>query len=364
MPKRQPNKFLVLSLLFATTLLPGSSFFDTLITQLRESSQSTRYDLSNAVAGEVIVRFNDNIISDAEVESFGFNHNLKKLRKIGANIIQFKSSIKIEQTLFGLNSDPNIAYAEPNYLAMAFGAPSDPYFQYQWNFTVNKLNLPAVWEQATGEGTVIAVVDTGIAYEDHGIYRRASDLLTTNFTDGYNVLTGSAHANDDNGHGTHVTGTIAQNTNNGTGTAGIAYNATIMPVKVLDRNGTGTYAAIAEGIIWAVDHGAQVVNLSLGGPSHSKMLEDAVTYANSRGAVVVAAAGNDGRNGVSYPAAYDSVISVGALDINNQRTSYSNYGAGLDVMAYGGDLRQDRNSDGFKDGILQQTFSGNPTNFG
>ena len=94
------------------------------------------------------------------------------------------------------------------------------------------------------------------------------------------------------------------------------------------------------------------------------MLEDAVTYANSRGAVVVAAAGNDGRNGVSYPAAYDSVISVGALDINNQRTSYSNYGAGLDVMAYGGDLRQDRNSDGFKDGILQQTFSGNPTNFG
>ncbi len=162
-----------------------------------------------------------------------------------------------------------------------------------------------------------------------------------------------------------MAGTIAESTNNSEGVAGIAYGASIMPVKVLNSGGSGTYAAIASGIRFAADNGAKVINLSLGGSSGSLTLESALKYAFDKGVTVVAASGNDGSGSVSYPAAYNSyVIAVGATRFDNTRAKYSNYGTALDIVAPGGDSAVDQNGDGYGDGILQQTFSGSYGNFG
>ena len=193
----------------------------------------------------------------------------------------------------------------------------------------------------------------------------APDLAVTNFVPGYDFVENESHANDDNGHGTHVTGTIAQSTDNDEGVAGVAFNCSIMPVKVLNRYGSGTYADVADGIIFAADNGAHVINLSLGGSSPSTTLENACAYAYQNGVTIVCAAGNDGEETVSYPAAYDDYcIAVGATRYDETLSYYSNYGNSLDLVAPGGDLNIDQNEDEYSDGILQQTFSGNTQNFG
>ncbi|TSC67041.1 MAG: serine protease [Parcubacteria group bacterium Gr01-1014_73] len=260
----------------------------------------------------------------------------------------------------------DVEYAEPDFVAHAFTAPNDLYYLYQWNFqNIAGINAEAAWAVATGTGVIVAVVDTGIAYENYGIYAQAPDFAGANFVAGYDFVNNDAHPNDDEGHGTHVAGTIAQSTNNTLGVAGIAYGASLMPVKVLDQNGSGYYSDVADGIRWAADHGAQVINLSLGGSSGATYLEEALAYASGKGVVIVAAAGNDGRSQLSYPAAYNQyVIAVGATRYDKTKAYYSNYGAGLDVVAPGGDTRVDQNGDGYVDGILQQTFGATPTDFG
>ncbi|MHB1417818.1 MAG: S8 family peptidase, partial [Chloroflexota bacterium] len=220
------------------------------------------------------------------------------------------------------------------------------------------------WDVSNGSGVVVAIIDTGVAYEDYDVYKKAPDLASTAFVPGWDFVNGDAHPNDDYGHGTHVAGTIAQSTNNGLGVAGIAYGAQIMPLKVLDASGSGTDADVADAIKWAADHGARVANLSLGGPEPGTVLQDAINYAYDRGVVVVASAGNDNKGSVSYPAACDHTIAVGATRYDQARAPYSNYGQALDLAAPGGDLSVDQNGDTYGDGIVQQTFgSGDPANF-
>ncbi|MDY7014135.1 MAG: S8 family peptidase, partial [Cyanobacteriota bacterium] len=161
------------------------------------------------------------------------------------------------------------------------------------------------------------------------------DLQQTQFVRGYDFVNDRVAATDDVGHGTHVAGTIAQSTNNNFGVAGIAHEAKIMPIKVLGQGG-GTVADIAEGIRFAADNGADVINMSLGGSGESKLLEEAVNYAYDKGVVVIAAAGNENRNSASYPARYPRVISVSALDSGGKKAPYSNFGAGVDLSAPGG----------------------------
>lgn len=282
-------------------------------------------------------------------------------------IVKFKGSASFKRvglapnedvraTLGRLRKRADVVYAEPNYIAYAFMVPNDPYYSpYQWN--LKQINMEAAWDISQGENVIVAIVDTGIAYENYYYYYRAPDLGGTSFVPGYDFVYNDTHANDDEGHGTHVAGTIAQSTNNSSGVAGVAFRASLMPVKVLNRYGSGTYADVAEGIRWAADHGAKVINLSLGGPSPATYLEEAVAYAYNKGVTVVAAAGNDGRGSVSYPAAYDNyVIAVGAVRYDKNRAYYSNYGSSLDIVAPGGDTRVDQNGDGYSDGILQQTF--------
>ncbi|MEK7098429.1 MAG: S8 family peptidase, partial [Patescibacteria group bacterium] len=272
---------------------------------------------------------------------------------------------RVEEAARAFGARPNVEYAEPNYIAHTFMTPNDAHFQYQWNFP--KIGVPAAWDTSNGTGVTVAIIDTGVAYENFSqsgkTYSIAPDLANTAFAAGYDFVNNDMHPNDDNSHGTHVAGTVAQSTNNTEGTAGIAYGATIMPIKVLNASGSGTYAAIANGIRFAADNGAKVVNLSLGGSSGSQTLEDALKYAFDKGVTIVAASGNDGTGTVSYPAAYNAyVIAVGATRFDNTRAKYSNYGSALDIVAPGGDTAVDQNGDGYGDGILQQTFSG--SNYG
>jgi serine protease len=216
------------------------------------------------------------------------------------------------------------------------------------------------------------VVDTGIAYEDYTdpvkgtVFKQAPDFVGTTFVAGYDFVNDDVHPNDDEGHGTHVAGTVAQTTNNTLGVAGVAFKASLMPVKVLGANGSGTLADVADGIRWAADHGAKVINLSLGTTASSNTVKNAVAYAYGKGATIVAAAGNDGKKRNMYPAAYNEyVIAVGAVRYDKQRARYSNYGSFVDLVAPGGDLNVDQNKDGYGDGVLQQTFAqGNPVQFG
>ena len=279
----------------------------------------------------------------------------------------------VESALERYKNRSDVAYAEPNYIAHAFMVPNDPYYSYQWNFdnpVYAGIHMQNAWDISNGAGVIVAVIDTGVAYENYyqsfrNRYYLAPDLANTSFVAGYDFVNNDSHPNDDNGHGTHVTGTIAQSTNNNLGVAGIAYLAKIMPIKVLNNNGSGTYADVADGIRWAADHGAKIINLSLGGSSPASYLEDAVAYAYNKGVTIAAASGNDGSSSVSYPAAYDNyVIAVGATRYDETRASYSNYGSSIDLVAPGGDLNVDQNGDGYGDGILQQTFSRTTNNWG
>ncbi|XWK87189.1 MAG: S8 family peptidase [Phormidium sp.] len=215
---------------------------------------------------------------------------------------------------------------EPNYEYKALEAPNDPDYVKQWN--LRSINVESAWEETKGAGMTVAVIDTGVTV--------VPDLEQTKFVKGYDFVNDKEEATDDNGHGTHVAGTIAQSTNNNYGVAGVAYEASIMPLKVLSGYGGGTVADIAEAIRFAADNGADVINLSLGGAGESQVLEEAVNYAYNKNVVVVAAAGNENRNSASYPARYPHVISVAATGPSGEKAPYSNFGAGVDISAPGG----------------------------
>jgi serine protease len=243
-----------------------------------------------------------------------------------------------------------VEYAEPNYIYKAFFTPDDPHFSLQWHLT--QINVERAWDISTGEGVTVAVLDSGVN-------SAGPDGFGGRLVSGYSAvnIANPTVTEDGNGHGTHVAGTIAQQTNNETGVAGIAYNASIMPVKVLNKWGLGTNRQIGDGIRWAADHGADVINLSLGGYWRSRFLEEAVDYAYNRGVVLVAASGNEGIRWVAYPAAYENCIAVGSVRYDEVVADYSNRGLALDIVAPGGDVTEDLNEDGYVDGVIQETFS-------
>jgi serine protease len=227
-----------------------------------------------------------------------------------------------------------VRYAEPlrRLQALADVVP-DPGRAQQWG--LDAIGADAAWAVTRGAGVVVAVVDTGVA--------PAPDL-DGRLLPGWNVLARSEDAADDNGHGTHVAGTVAEVGGNGLAESGVAPEASILPVKVLDSTGAGSDADVAAGIVWAADHGARIINLSLGGSQPSTVLADGVAYARTRGVLIVAAAGNDG-GAVGVPARLAGVIAVGAVDSTRVRAPFSAGGRALDLVAPGVD-------------ILQQTLDG------
>jgi len=246
-----------------------------------------------------------------------------------------------------LARDPRIEHAEPMAVYRASYVPNDPlYTSKQWH--LQRVGAEAAWHYSCGRGVTVAVIDTGIACFDKGPFSRGSDLAGTRCEGGWNFVDDSNEAYDDHGHGTHVAGTIAQTTNNGVGTAGLAFCATLMPIKVLSKQGFGTVANVAEGIRYAADAGAQVINLSLGGPIKSGILEDAVKHALAKGVVIVAAAGNSGRS-VGWPAAYPGVVAVSATDSNDKIAWFSSRGPELSIAAPGVGVTQQTVCNGGRD---------------
>ncbi len=244
--------------------------------------------------------------------------------------------------------------------------PNDPKYKYQWH--MDQIHMQEAWKVNQGNGAIVAVIDTGVAYENYKDpktgqqFIQVEDLKGTCFVPGYDFVNKDSHPNDDHAHGTHVAGTIAQATNNGVGVTGIAYQACIMPLKVLSAQGGGTTDDIAESIRWAADHGANVINMSLGGPFPSGVMKDACDYARSKGVTIIAAAGNNGWRKVGYPAAYEGVVAVSATNLDDKLAFYSNYGDDIDISAPGGDAREDKNKDGVPDGVVQNTIKvGDPT---
>ena len=276
-------------------------------------------------------------------------------------LVDLDAGFTMGEAMRRLGTAPEVEYAEVNGPVHAFFKPNDLAFEVQWNFRM--IEAERTWDIQKGDpSVVVAVLDTGIAFEDFGPYRKAPDFGGTVFVQGRDIVNEDDHANDDNFHGTHVASTIAEATDNTLGATGLAFRCALMPVKVLDENGDGSFFEVAEGIDFAARNSSvKIINLSLGGDGNSNTVRAAIDRAVAAGITVVAAAGNDGRGTVSFPAALPNVIAVGAIDGRKQKAPYSNFGTELDLVAPGGDNRRDDTGpngvpDGRPDGILQQTL--------
>jgi len=231
-----------------------------------------------------------------------------------------------EQTLAGLRSSGQVVYAEPNYLYNITWTPNDPAYSQQWAWNV--IDAPAGWDITRGSSsTIIAVIDTGIQLNHPD--------LDAKIVAGYDFVQGDTVADDLNGHGTHVAGTSAAESNNGANGAGVCPNCRLMPVRVLNRLGSGSLANIASGITYAADNGAKVINMSLGGSSGSTALQNAVNYAWNKGVFLACAAGNNGNTAAAYPAYYSNCFAVAATTSSDAKASFSTYGTWVEVAAPG-----------------------------
>ena len=283
----------------------------------------------------------DSIIIDfkEEIPIAQVSENIQELSQQYNQTVGLNSIFSIDDRIYTIKGDKKLLkelkrsplrkkteYIEANYQYHTFDVPNDPDYSKQWNF--RNINLEQAWDETKGNGITIAVIDTGVS--------KVPDLKLTKFVPGYDFVNDRVDAADDNGHGTHVAGTIAQSTNNGYGVAGIAYESSIMPLKVLSGSGGGTVADIAEAIKFAADNQADIINMSLGGGGASNLMEEAIKYAYNKGVVIIAAAGNEGKNAAAYPARYGDVISVSATDASGEKAPYSNFGAGVDISAPGG----------------------------
>jgi serine protease len=275
-----------------------------------------------------------------------------------ARVLRLAPGVSVTSALKRLRRQPDVAWAVPDYLAHLSGQliPNDPgrgsgpgdWQELQWNFNGEfGVGAPEAWATLVaagapgGRGVTVAVLDTGVAYADRGPFRISPDFSRHEFVRGYDFVARDPFPNDRNGHGTFVAATIAEATDNGVGLTGLAYGARIMPVRVLDGQGEGEASTIAEGVLFAVRHGAQVINLSLEfspGVTASDIPEliEALRYAHRRGVLVVAAAGNEGHTAIAFPARAPAVVSVGATTEHGCLASYSNDGSGLTLVAPGG----------------------------
>ena len=305
------------------------------------SPSAKAQDNNNHVPGQVLIKFKDGV-SQAEKDNLLRNNRAQIVNKLDALdvlVLRVPQTAE-EKVVAALSRNPHVDYAELDYIAEAFFIPNDTYFAgNQWGLenigqtikgitgTVDAdIDGPIAWDTTAG-GVKVAILDTGIDQDHEDL--SAKVVLQRNFTD-------SSTIDDLYGHGTHVGGIVAAITNNNIGVAGGCPNCQLMNGKVLNDSGSGAYSWVANGIIWAADNDAKVINMSLGGSRKSRTLENAVNYAWKKEVVVVAAAGNSANPSKTYPAAYTNAIAVAATNNKDQKASFSSYGAKwVDVAAPG-----------------------------
>jgi len=279
------------------------------------------------VKDELLLKFKEGVSAEDEQEIIK-NSNIKvkkEIAKIKVKVISVPEQA-LEAVAKALSNNPKVEFVENNYIAQITLIPNDPEYSKQWHLP--KISAPNGWNINTGsKDVIIAIADTGV---DLNHVDLATKLVT-----GYNFYDNNTDVTDINGHGTKVSGSAAAISNNGIGVTGVNWQSSIMPVKIGSPTGTVYFSDAAEGTIYAVDHGAKVINFSFGGSSYSTTLQNAVNYAWSKGAVIIASAGNHGTDAPLYPAALDNVVAVGATDSADRLTSFSAYGSWVDVVAPG-----------------------------
>jgi serine protease len=310
-------------------------------------------------------------------------------------VLTLRPGVSVQAALSRLRMRHTVLWARPDYIAHIASTgfiPDDPgvghapgdWRALQWNFVGPfGVDAPEAWANLIADGApgargiTVAVLDTGVAYENRGPFLRSPDFEASQFVKGYDFVANAPYPDDRNGHGTFVAGTIAEATNNGRGLTGLAYGVKIMPVRVLDAGGEGDASTIAKGVRFAVNHGAKVINLSLefsGEVTAADVPElvSALYYAHEHGVVIVAAAGNEGSTDIPYPARDRFAIAVGASTEHGCLADYSNYGRRIDLVAPGGgaDANLPEDPDCRPNGtpgrdIYQETFTGSsPRIFG
>jgi subtilisin family serine protease len=280
--------------------------------------------------GQVLVKFRAEIPQQDRTESLGAL-DLPILGQLPGLEVQRVAAPEGQerQVVEALNADPSVEYAELDYVVHATIVPDDPDLYLQWGLA--KIQAEAAWEETTGSSdVVIAIVDTGVDLNHPD--------LNDKIVPGWDFVNDDNSAQDDHGHGTHVAGIAAAETDNNRGVAGMSWGARIMPIKVLRYDGDGYYSDVAQGVQYACNHGASIINLSLGGSNPSSTLKDALEQAYAGGCVIVAAAGNSGENKVDYPARYGEAIAVAATDQADAHVGFSDTGPQVEVAAPGVDI--------------------------
>ena len=388
-----------------TVVGPGSAAVDNgyrldarLVTQAREVSVAGAAPQTQPayVPAEVIVKFSGGGVVSAEQR--------RAVTALGARAVEYPpftdfallkldAGVDPEEVVAELERRPDVDYAQPSYLRHPLFVPNDPFFPQQWNLST--INMERAWDINRGatQEIIVAVIDSGVAFENIALeyqvgpftrggvpypplglitvpFSVAPELDASNrFVAPFDFIWGDSHAVDMSGHGTHVTGTVGQLTNNTQGVAGVAFNVRIMPLKVLGDVWDLIFGAtsvccgasdadVAAAIRYAVEFGGQVINISLGGPGASPVIDEAVRFAVSEGVFVAIAAGNTFEEGnpAVFPAAsavsIDGAMSVGAVDRQRRRAYYSSTGSWVEIVAPGGEQREE----GATGGVLQQTL--------
>lgn len=304
-----------------------------------EEIQESAFDLEGDefVPGELLVKFKPTV---------GVQDNRGKLARVNGAVVETKPAIDVLRVkipkgrewtaMNALRTRADVEFVEPNYIARVLAIPNDSSYSSQWGLKGNT-EFEIAWDVTQGNGNIIiAVVDTGIDL-DHPDFNCTVLGGASKLTAGVSFVEGTSSADDDFGHGTHVAGIAGACTNNLTGIAGAAPHARLMPVKVLNSSGSGSYSDVANGIIYAADQGAKIINLSLGGEYSSSTVADAVQYAQDRGSLVIASAGNYANQGnpVIYPAAYPAAMAVAATDEFDNWAYFSEFRPYVEVAAPG-----------------------------